>query len=140
MLAQLATLRAAGLLLPPTLPDRIGRYRVLQRLGHGGMGTVWLCEQEEPVRRRVALKRIRHGLEDGDVLRRFHVERQALALLEHPGIARMLDAGTDGGCPYFVMEYVPGQPITRYCDERQLPVRARVELLIAVCEIGRAHV
>ncbi len=120
---------------------RIGPYRLVEKLGEGGMGQVWLAEQSEPVRRRVALKLIRGGRYDDMLLQRFDAERQALAIMEHPAIAKVFDAGTTpDGQPYFVMEYVDGQPITTYCDERRLPVRERLELLLRVCEgVQHAH-
>jgi serine/threonine protein kinase/tetratricopeptide (TPR) repeat protein len=119
----------------------IGPYRLLQKLGEGGMGAVWVAEQREPVKRRVALKVIKPGLDSAQVLHRFEAERQALALMDHTHIAKVLDAGTtDAGRPYFVMELVPGVPITRYCDELHLSVRERLELFIPVCQaIQHAH-
>ena len=118
-----------------------GRYKLLQQIGEGGMGTVWMAEQLEPVRRRVALKVIKPGMDSGQVLARFEAERQALALMDHPNIARVLDAGTaESGRPYFVMELVKGIPITKYCDEKRLTPRQRLELLIPVCQaIQHAH-
>src|SRR5216110_1184863 len=99
--------------------DRIGHYKLLQQIGEGGWGIVYMAEQEEPVRRRVALKIIKLGLDTRQVIARFEAERQALAMMEHPNIARVLDAGTtDRGRPYFVMELVKGIPITDYCDEK----------------------
>ncbi|MFN9035571.1 MAG: protein kinase domain-containing protein, partial [Planctomyces sp.] len=98
-----------------------GRYRLLELIGEGGMGDVWLAEQREPVRRRVAVKLIRAGMDSERVLLRFEMERQALALMDHPGIARLYDGGlTEGGRPYFVMEYIRGVPLTEYCDREQL--------------------
>jgi serine/threonine protein kinase len=119
----------------------VGAYRMLQKLGEGGMGTVWVAEQQEPVRRRVALKLIKPGLGSEQVLRRFEAERQALALMDHTNIARALDAGsTAEGRPYFVMELVQGVPITRYCDELHLPIRERLALFVQVCHaIQHAH-
>jgi eukaryotic-like serine/threonine-protein kinase len=119
----------------------IGPYQLLRLLGEGGMGQVWLAEQTSPVRRMVALKLIRVGLYDSVVLRRFESERQSLAIMEHPAIARVFDAGaTPDGQPYFVMEYVPGVPITSYCDEKRLGIRERLELFIQVCEgVQHAH-
>src|SRR5262249_31062402 len=100
---------------------RIGPYKLLQEIGAGGMGTVFLAEQAQPVRRRVALKIIKPGMDSAQVIARFEAERQALALMDHPNIARVLDAGTtDSGRPYFVMELVNGIPITQYCDEARL--------------------
>jgi WD40 repeat protein/serine/threonine protein kinase len=120
---------------------RIGRYKLLQMIGEGGCGTVFMAEQEEPVRRRVALKIIKLGMDTRSVIARFEAERQALALMDHPNIARVLDAGaTDTGRPYFVMELVRGVPITKYCDESRLDNRARLGLFIQVCHaIQHAH-
>jgi non-specific serine/threonine protein kinase/serine/threonine-protein kinase len=122
-------------------PEPIGPYHLLEVLGQGGMGIVYLAEQKAPVRRRVALKLIKLGMDTHEVVTRFQAERQALALLNHPNIARVFDAGaTAQGRPYFVMEYVPGIPITRYCDQLQLGVRERVELFLPVCEaVQHAH-
>src|SRR5262249_50730593 len=101
--------------------SRVGPYKLLQEIGEGGMGTVFMAEQEEPVRRMVAVKIIRPGMDSKGVMARFEAERQALALMDHPNIARVLDAGTTGGgSPYFVMELVKGVPITKFCDENQL--------------------
>jgi non-specific serine/threonine protein kinase/serine/threonine-protein kinase len=119
----------------------VGPYHLIEKLGHGGMGEVWLAEQQAPVRRRVAVKLIRAGMDSRDVIARFESERQALALMDHPAIATVLDAGTAaGGLPYFVMEYVPGPPITEYCDKHRLSVRERLKLFIRVCEgVQHAH-
>jgi len=119
----------------------IGPYHLLQLLGEGGMGEVWLAEQKQPVRRRVALKLIKAGMDTREVVARFESERQALALMDHPAIAKVFDAGsTPEGRPYFVMEYVAGQPITSYCDRNQLTMRQRMELFIQVCEgVQHAH-
>jgi serine/threonine protein kinase len=119
----------------------IGRYQLLELLGEGGMGQVWLAEQSTPVKRQVALKLIRNGIYDTSVARRFASEQQSLAIMEHPAIAKVFDAGsTPGGQPYFVMEYVPGLPITRYCDQKKLKIRERLELFIRVCEgVQHAH-
>jgi len=121
--------------------DRIGRYTLLEPIGEGGMGSVWLAEQTEPVARRVALKIIKLGMDTREVIARFAAERQALAVMDHPNIAKVLDAGaTDGGRPYFVMEYIEGVPIVEYCDEHQLDTRARLELFAEVCAaIQHAH-
>src|SRR5262249_10883553 len=118
-----------------------GPYRCLGTLGEGGMGIVYLAEQQAPIRRRVALKVIKRGMDSKDVIARFESERQALALMNHAGIAKVLDAGTtDEGLPYFVMEHVPGLPITDYCDRNRLTARERLTLLIEVCEaIQHAH-
>ena len=119
----------------------IGPYKLLQKLGEGGMGTVWVAEQSEPVKRRVALKLIKAGMDSTQVLRRFEAERQALALMDHPNIAKVLDAGTTPqGRPYFVMELVKGIPITKYCDQEHLTPRERLELFIPVCQaVQHAH-
>jgi eukaryotic-like serine/threonine-protein kinase len=120
---------------------RIGRYKLLERIGEGGFGVVYMAEQEEPVRRRVALKVIKLGMDTRAVVTRFEAERQALALMEHPNIARVFDGGaTETGRPYFVMELVRGVPITRYCDENRLPPKARLRLFITVCHaVQHAH-
>ena len=119
----------------------LGRYRLLEKIGEGGMGEVWLAEQKEPVRRRVAIKLIKAGMNTREVMARFESERQALALMDHPAIARVLDAGsTPQGMPYFVMEYVAGVPITGYCDKHRLSIRERLELFVHVCEgVQHAH-
>src|SRR6266699_2874899 len=117
-----------------------GPYRLIQKLGEGGMGEVWLAEQSKP-RRRVALKLIKVGMDTREVVARFDSERQALALMEHPAIAKVFDAGsTPEGRPYFVMEYTPGVPITDYCDKYRLSMRERLSLFIQVCEgVQHAH-
>jgi serine/threonine protein kinase/tetratricopeptide (TPR) repeat protein len=113
---------------------RVGRYRLLRLIGEGGCGIVFEAAQEEPVQRRVALKIIKLGMDIREVVARFEAERQALALMDHPNIARVFDGGaTATGRPYFVMELIGGAPITRYCDERQLPVKARLQLFLQVC-------
>ncbi len=123
------------------IEHHLGPYRLLRRLGAGGMGEVFLAEQSEPVRRRVAIKLVRSGLDSQEVLTRFEGERQALALMAHPAIASVYDAGTaPDGRPYFVMEYAAGVPITNYCDERTLAPRERIELFRQVCAgIQHAH-
>jgi non-specific serine/threonine protein kinase/serine/threonine-protein kinase len=128
-----------GVFAPPL--EKIGPYETLEVLGKGGMGIVYLAEQKAPVQRQVALKLIKLGMDTHEVIARFQSERQVLALLNHPNIARVFDAGsTEGGRPYFVMEYVPGVSLTRYCDDRRLGVEERVELLIQVCEaVQHAH-
>jgi serine/threonine protein kinase/tetratricopeptide (TPR) repeat protein len=120
---------------------RIGPYKLLQQIGEGGMGVVHLAEQQEPVRRQVALKVVKAGMDSAQVLARFEQERQALALMDHPHIAKVLDAGTTAsGRPYFVMELVKGTPITRYSDEHRLTPRQRLELFVPVCQaIQHAH-
>ena len=119
----------------------VGPYRLIRSLGEGGMGQVWLAEQSAPVRRQVALKIIKAGRYDQSALLRFDVERQALAIMDHPAIAKVFDAGsTAEGQPYFVMEYVPGLLITTYCDQRHLSISDRLALFIKVCEgVQHAH-
>src|SRR5262249_16061979 len=113
----------------------IGPYKLLEQIGEGGMGTVWMAQQTEPVKRLVAVKLIKAGMDSGQIIARFKAERQALALMDHPNIARVLDAGTtSAGRPYFVMDLVKGVPITRYCDEHRLTPRQRLELFIPVCQ------
>lgn len=118
-----------------------GRYKLIEPIGEGGMGAVWMAQQTEPVKRLVAVKLIKDGMDSGQIIARFEAERQALALMDHPNIARVLDAGTaPDGRPYFVMELVKGVPITRYCDEHRLTPRQRLELFIPVCQaIQHAH-
>jgi hypothetical protein len=120
---------------------RIGRYKLLEKIGEGGFGVVWMAEQEEPVRRRVALKIIKLGMDTKEVVARFEAERQALAMMEHPNIASVFDGGaTDTGRPYFVMELVKGVPITEYCDVNKLSTRERLELFMQVCHaVQHAH-
>jgi eukaryotic-like serine/threonine-protein kinase len=120
---------------------RIGPYKLLQQIGEGGMGTVFMAEQEHPVRRRVALKVIKTGMDTGQVVARFEAERQALAIMDHPNIAHVLDAGaTDTGRPFFVMELVKGVPITEFCDRNHLSPKERLEIFIPVClAIQHAH-
>jgi serine/threonine protein kinase/tetratricopeptide (TPR) repeat protein len=123
------------------LPDHIGPYKVLDFLGEGGMGAVYLAEQEQPIRRKVALKVIKLGMDTKEVIARFESERQALAMMNHPNIAQVHDAGTtDRGAPYFVMEYIAGVPIADYCDRHRLSTRERLEIFIPVCQaIQHAH-
>ena len=119
----------------------IGPYKLLEQIGEGGMGVVYMADQQAPVRRRVALKIIKMGMDTRQVVARFEAERQALALMDHPSIARVLDAGaTESGRPYFVMELVRGTPITEYCDGNNLPLRDRLELFAQVCHaVQHAH-
>jgi non-specific serine/threonine protein kinase/serine/threonine-protein kinase len=129
--------------LPPDVkpPERIGPYRIVRRLGEGGMGVVYLAKQTGDLKRLVAVKVIKSGLDSAQVLARFQMERQSLALMNHPSIARALDAGTsEDGRPYFVMEFVDGLPITNYCDKRRLTNAARIELFRRVCQaVQHAH-
>jgi serine/threonine protein kinase len=119
----------------------LGPYKLIEQIAEGGMGTVWMAQQTEPVRRLVAVKLIKAGMDSRQVIARFEAERQALALMEHANIARVLDGGTTGaGRPYFVMDLVKGVPITRYCDEHRLTPRQRLELFIPVCQaVQHAH-
>ena len=121
--------------------DVIGPYKLRQRIGEGGMGSVWMAEQHQPVKRMVALKIIKAGMDTAQVIARFEAERQALAMMNHPNIARVLDAGaTSTGRPYFVMELVPGIPITDYCDRHQLSTAERIELFKVTCQaVQHAH-
>jgi WD40 repeat protein/serine/threonine protein kinase len=127
--------------VPRPLGAVIGPYKLLQEIGEGGMGVVFMAEQERPIRRKVALKLIKPGMDSRQILARFEAERQALALMDHPNIAKVLDAGTAGsGHPYFVMELVQGVPITTYCDKHRLAPRERLGLFIAVCRaVQHAH-
>jgi non-specific serine/threonine protein kinase/serine/threonine-protein kinase len=140
--------------VPPTAPfqpftgspgerpgDRIGPYKLLEIIGEGGFGVVWLAERREPMVQRVALKVIKPGMDSAAVIARFEQERQALAVMDHPNVARVFDGGvTDSGRPYFVMEHVQGAPITRFADERKLTLRQRLELFVPVCEaVQHAH-
>jgi non-specific serine/threonine protein kinase/serine/threonine-protein kinase len=122
-------------------PKSIGPYRLIRRLGVGGMGQVWLADQTSPVRRRIALKLIKPGIYDESVVQRFRAERQSLALMDHPAIAKVFDAGaTPAGEPFFAMEYVDGLPITTYCDRKRLGIRERLALFVQVCEgVQHAH-
>ena len=130
-----------GLLAGTRLAETIGPYRLLQKVGEGGMGEVWLAEQTKPVRRQVALKVIKAGMDTAEVVVRFDAERQALAMMAHPAIARVFDAGaTPNGRPYFVMEYVRGEPITNYCQRHKVSVTDRLALFMQVCEgVQHAH-
>jgi serine/threonine protein kinase/tetratricopeptide (TPR) repeat protein len=147
--------KAGGFLAPPSSPDGatvnqpgsetagmvIGPYKLIEPIGEGGMGTVWMAQQTEPVKRLVAVKLIKAGMDSKQVIARFEAERQALALMDHPNIARVLDGGTtSAGRPYFVMDLVKGVPITRYCDEHRLTPRQRLELFLPVCQaVQHAH-
>jgi tRNA A-37 threonylcarbamoyl transferase component Bud32 len=119
----------------------IGSYKLMELIGEGGFGLVFVAEQQKPVRRRVAIKVIKPGMDTREVISRFEAERQALALMDHPNIARVLDAGTtDSGRPYFVMELVHGIPITEYCDRSRLTPRERLHLFVSVCHaVQHAH-
>ena len=119
----------------------IDGYKLLQQIGEGGMGSVWMAEQEKPVRRRVALKLIKAGMDSKNIVARFEAERQALAMMDHQNIAKVLDAGTaDDGRPYFAMELVRGIPFSTYCDKNKLTVEERLGLFIPVCRaIQHAH-
>jgi hypothetical protein len=125
----------------PTLPRQLGPYRIERLMGEGGFGSVYVAEQERPIRRTVALKLIKPGIDTRQVIARFEAERQALAMMDPPNIARVFDAGaTDAGLPYFVMELVDGVPITRFCDGARLPLRGRLEVFLQVCQaVQHAH-
>jgi tetratricopeptide (TPR) repeat protein len=135
--------------LTPTIDERIteqpgtviGPYKLLEQIGEGGFGVVFMAEQQEPIRRKVALKVLKPGMDSQQVIARFEAERQALALMDHPNIAKVLDAGsTETGRPYFVMELVRGLAMTEYCDQAKLPVRGRLELFVDVCQaVQHAH-
>jgi eukaryotic-like serine/threonine-protein kinase len=130
---------SAGTLQPGQLFSQ--RFQLIRKLGEGGMGQVWLADQTSPVRRQVALKLIKAGMYDEEIVQRFQAERQSLAIMDHPAIAKVFDAGTTPqGQPYFVMEYVPGLPITEYCDQKKLKIADRLELFIQACEgVQHAH-
>jgi serine/threonine protein kinase len=121
--------------------DRVGPYTLVEMIGEGGFGTVWLAERREPMVQRVALKIIKPGMDSRAVVARFEQERQTLAVMDHPGVARVFDGGvTERGLPYFVMEYVKGEPLTRFCDAHNATIAERLELFIAVCEaVQHAH-
>jgi tetratricopeptide (TPR) repeat protein len=127
--------------MPETAGAVIGRYKLIEQIGEGGMATVWMSQQSEPVKRVVALKLIKAGMDSKQVIARFEAERQALALMDHPNISRVLDGGTtSAGRPYFVMDLVKGVPITKYCDAHRLTPRQRLELFIPVCQaVQHAH-
>jgi non-specific serine/threonine protein kinase/serine/threonine-protein kinase len=120
---------------------RIGAYQILESIGEGGFGVVYMAEQREPVRRRVALKVLKAGMDTAEVISRFEGERQALAMMDHPNIAKVLDAGvTREGRPFFAMEFVPGRPITEYCDAARMPTRERLRLMVETCRaVQHAH-
>ena len=121
--------------------DEIGPYKLLTQIGEGGFGTVWMAERRKPFVQRVALKIIKAGMDSKSVLARFDQERQALAVMNHPNIAKVLDGGlTPSGRPYFAMEYVKGEPITNFCDNRKLSLKERLQLFTQVCDaIQHAH-
>ena len=123
------------------LPEQIDKYRIVSELGEGGFGVVYLAEQSEPVKRQVALKVIRFGMDSGPILARFEAERQALAMLNHPGIAKIFDAGRSGeGKSWFAMEYVQGKPIDHVLDECAASLEQRIQIMIRVCEaVQHAH-
>src|SRR5262245_48777445 len=125
----------------PGVGSTVGNFRLLELLGEGGFGVVYLAEQIRPIQRRVALKLVKPGMDTKQVIARFETERQALALMDHPGIAQVFDAGeTESGRPYFAMEYVPGVPITTFSDAEQLPLRERLKLFLQACDaIQHAH-
>ena len=127
--------------VPECAGTMIGAYKLMEQIGEGGMGLVFVADQQRPVRRKVALKIIKPGMDTRDIIARFEAERQALALMDHPNIARVLDAGTtESGRPFFVMELVKGIPIIAYCDEWQLTARDRLELFVSVCQaVQHAH-
>ena len=131
--ADIGAVRPATLRPAHQVPDRIGPYRILEQIGDGGFGVVYVAEQSHPVRRRVALKVIKLGMDTKQVVARFEAERQALAMMDHPNIAKVFDAGTtDAGRPYFVMELVRGIKITDYCDQANLSTKERLDLFIKV--------
>ena len=119
----------------------IGSYKLLERIGEGGFGVVYMAEQLKPVRRKVALKIVKPGMDTRQVIARFEAERQALAIMDHANIAKVLDGGVSpAGRPYFVMDLIKGVPITEFCDQNQLPARARLELFVTVCHaVQHAH-
>src|SRR6185437_8664560 len=124
-----------------TIGQKIDRYKILEKVGEGGCGVVYVAEQTEPVRRRVALKVIKLGMDTKQVVARFEAERQALAMMDHPNIAKVLDAGaTETGRPYFIMELVRGIRITDYCDQNKLATNERLDLFVKICQaIQHAH-
>ena len=136
-----ASFEAASEQLVQLDPEQIGPYEILEPVGEGGMAIVYKARQQQPVQRVVALKLIKLGMDTRQFVTRFESERQALALMDHPNIARVFDAGsTQTGRPYFVMEYVPGESLLRYCDEHHLGLRERLELFVVVCDaVEHAH-
>src|SRR5207237_4868133 len=135
-------LATAALSMPGAMRGTsIGPYKLLEQIGEGGFGVVFMAEQQQPVRRTVALKVLKPGMDTRQVIARFEAERQALAMMDHQNIARVLDAGaTDSGHPFFVMELVLGIPITGFCDDNRLTPRERLELFVAVCQaVQHAH-
>ena len=126
---------------PSAVETSIGPYKLLQQIGEGGMGAVWMAQQDAPIQRMVALKLIKAGMDSKQVIARFEAERQALALMSHPNVAKVFDAGTtDSGRPYFVMELVKGAPITEFCDRKQLSPKQRLRLFLDVCRaVQHAH-
>src|SRR5262249_35427910 len=124
-----------------SLGEVIGPYKLLEQIGEGGFGVVYMAEQQQPVRRKVALKVVKPGMDTKQVVARFEAERQALALMDHPNIAHIFDGGeTASGRPYFVMELVRGIPITEFCDHNRLAIRERLELYVTVCQaVQHAH-
>jgi serine/threonine protein kinase len=136
-----AIVREFERLKPEESGESIGPYKLREQIGEGGFGSVWVAEQEKPVRRRVALKIIKLGMDTKEVIARFEQERQALAMMDHPNIAKVLDAGaTQHGRPYFVMELVRGMRITDHCDDQKLSTQERIELFITVCRaVQHAH-
>src|SRR5690348_7077719 len=134
--------RAAALLREPgAAPSDVGPYHITELIGAGGMGEVYKARQEQPIRRTVALKLIKLGMDSREVIARFQAERQTLAMMSHPNVAQVFDAGlSESGRPYFVMEHVPGESITSFCDRQQYTVRQRLELFIQVCDaVQHAH-
>ncbi|MEM7784785.1 MAG: serine/threonine-protein kinase, partial [Planctomycetota bacterium] len=136
-----ANFEDTALPLPYHKSSQIGPYKLLQKIGEGGMGAVWMAEQKEPVRRRVALKLIKSDLASKEIVARFEAERQALAMMDHPNIATVLDVGTtDKGDPFFVMELIQGIPLNEYCDQHELGVNERLRLMVDICDaMQHAH-
>ncbi|MFO0924885.1 MAG: serine/threonine-protein kinase [Pirellulales bacterium] len=141
LMEALPSLATLDLSSPAKLGSSIGPYKLLEPIGEGGMGVVYMAEQREPVRRTVALKVIKPGMDTHQVVARFEAERQALAIMNHPNIAKVLDAGaTELGRPYFVMELVKGVPVTEFCDQQKLDNRQRLELFVTICgAVQHAH-